>query len=36
VGPPSDELGELSDRELDVLALVAEGLSNDELAHVYT
>lgn len=30
--PPTNELSDLSRRELEVLALVAEGLSNDEIA----
>jgi class 3 adenylate cyclase/DNA-binding CsgD family transcriptional regulator len=30
--PPSEELPDLSTRELEVLALVAEGLSNEEIA----
>jgi pimeloyl-ACP methyl ester carboxylesterase/DNA-binding CsgD family transcriptional regulator len=30
--PPGDDLPDLSNRELDVLALVADGLSNEEIA----
>jgi ATP/maltotriose-dependent transcriptional regulator MalT len=30
--PPAEDIGELSTRECEVLALVAEGLSNEEIA----